>query len=105
MSRSTSLISLVVAAFTLVVSVPASAQMPNYRVVPVTKIAASNSVIVGETLWNCGAAGCTTGKATARPAIVCEQTAKKFGKLESFTVDSTAFDDAALAKCNAKVKA
>ncbi len=104
MSRSTTVISLGVAVFALGLSVPASAQTPTYHVVPVAKIAASNSVIVGETLWNCGAAGCTTGKATSRPAIVCEQTAKKFGKLESFTVDSAAFDDAALAKCNTKVK-
>ncbi len=105
MIRSTALISLAAAAFTLGVSVPASAQAPSYRAVPVSKIAISDSVIVGDTLWNCGAAGCTTGKATSRPAIVCAQTAKKLGKLESFTVGTTAFDETALAKCNAKAKA
>jgi hypothetical protein len=105
MIRSTALISLAAAAFTLGVSAPALAQAPTYRVVPVAKIATNDSVIVGETLWNCGAAGCTTAKSTSRPAVVCEQTAKKFGKIESFTVGTTAFDEAALAKCNAKAKA
>jgi hypothetical protein len=105
MFHSKTLISLAAAALTLGVSLPASAQTPTYRVVPVVKIAVADNVVIGETLWNCGAAGCTTSKATSRPAIVCEQTAKKFGKLESFAVGTATFDDAALAKCNAKAKA
>jgi hypothetical protein len=105
MFRSNTLISLAAAALTLGISHPASAQTPSYRAVPVTKMTVASSVVVGETLWNCGTAGCTTSKATSRPAIVCEQTAKKFGKLESFTVGTNNFDDAALAKCNAKAKA
>ena len=105
MFHSNTLISLAAAALTLGVSLPASAQTPTYRAVPMAKMTVANNVVIGETLWNCGAAGCTTTKATSRPGIVCEQTAKKFGKLESFTVGSNTFDDAALAKCNAKAKA
>jgi hypothetical protein len=105
MIRSNTLISLAAAALSLGVSLPAAAQTPTYRAVPVVKMTVADNVVIGETLWNCGAAGCTTSKATSRPAIVCEQTAKKFGKLESFTVGTNNFDDAALAKCNAKAKA
>ena len=105
MFHANTLISLAAAALTLGVSLPASAQTPTYRAVPMAKMAVAANVVIGETLWNCGTAGCTTGKATSRPAIVCEQSAKKFGKLESFTVGTAAFDDAALAKCNAKAKA
>ncbi len=105
MLRSNTLISLAVAALTLGVSLPASAQTPTYRAVPAVKMTVASNVVIGETLWNCGTAGCTTSKATSRPAIVCEQTAKKFGKLESFAVGAANFDDAALAKCNAKAKA
>ena len=105
MLRSNTLISLAAAAVTLGFAVPATAQTPTYRAVPMVKMTVADNVVIGETLWNCGTAGCTTTKATSRPAIVCEQTAKKFGKLESFAVGSNTFDDAALAKCNAKAKA
>jgi hypothetical protein len=105
MLRSNTLISLAAAALTFGVAVPASAQTPTYRAVPVTKMTVASNVVIGETLWNCGTAGCTTSKATSRPAIVCEQTAKKFGKLEAFAVGANNFDDTALAKCNAKAKA
>ena len=105
MLRSNTLILLAAAALTLGVAVPASAQTPTYRAVPVVKMTVADNVVIGETLWNCGTAGCTTSKATSRPAIVCEQTAKKVGKLEAFAVGANTFDDAALAKCNAKAKA
>ena len=86
-----------VAAFA--VSAPAFAQAPTYRAIPATQVAKAGSVVVGETLWVCGADGCSTTKATARPAIVCEQAVKKVGKLSSFAVNGSAFDEAALAKC------
>ena len=105
MLRSNTLISLAAAALTFGVAAPAAAQAPTYRAVPVVKMAAADKVVIGETLWICGTAGCTTTKATSRPAIVCEQSAKKFGKLESFAAGTNVFDEAALAKCNAKAKA
>ena len=95
---------IIAAALTLGLTAPAFAQAPTYRLVPVTA-AKAGSVIVGDTLWACSTDGCTTGKATSRPAIVCEMAAKKVGKLASFTVNETAFDEAALAKCNTKARA
>jgi hypothetical protein len=95
----------IIAALSFGLAAPAFAQAPTYRLVPVTAVTKAGSVILGDTLWACGAAGCSTGKATARPAIVCELAAKKVGKLASFTVNETAFDEAALAKCNAKARA
>lgn len=84
-------------------AVPVAAQAPAYRAVPVVAVTAQN-VVVGETLWKCGAEGCTTVKTTSRPAILCAQAVKKVGKLESFTVGGIAFGADDLAKCNAKAK-
>lgn len=95
----------VIAALSLGLAAPAFAAAPIYSLVPAGTAAKAGSVIAGDVLWSCGAAGCTTGKATSRPAIVCEQAAKKVGKLASFSVDATPFDEAALAKCNAKARA
>ena len=94
-----------IAALSLVAAAPAVAQAPSYRAVPATPMTQAANVIVGDTLWNCGPDGCTTARATARAAIVCEEAAKKVGKLSSFTADTMTFDEAKLAKCNAKAKA
>jgi hypothetical protein len=83
---------------------PAQAQAPAYRAVPVAQ-ASTASVITDGVLWRCGTDGCVTSNATSRPAIVCAQAVRKVGRLASFTVGTTAFDEAALAKCNAKAKA
>lgn len=83
---------------------PVFAQSPAYRAVPVVA-AADTTVIADGMLWRCGDAGCTATNATSRPAIVCAQVVRKVGKLASFTVGAVAFDEAALAKCNAKAKA
>jgi len=83
---------------------PAYAAAPVYRAVPVAAVQTAENVIVGETLWKCAPAGCTTTSTTSRPAIICAQAAKKVGKLESFSVGTEAFDADALAKCNAKAK-
>jgi hypothetical protein len=83
---------------------PAQAQLPAYRAVPATALASVDSVIADGVLWRCGAEGCVATNATSRPAIVCAQAARKVGKLTSFSVGSQAFDEAALAKCNAKAK-
>lgn len=102
MIRST-LITLATAALALGTA-PAMAQTPTYRAVPASTPANARSIVIGDTLWSCGEGGCTTTRATSRPAVVCEQAAKKIGKLESFTVGTATFDEAALAKCNAKAR-
>ena len=83
---------------------PAQAQSPAYRAVPATALASADSVIAYGVLWRCGSEGCVATNATSRPAIVCAQAARKVGKLTSFSVGTQPFDEAALAKCNAKAK-
>ncbi|MFM9851719.1 MAG: CC_3452 family protein [Sphingomonadaceae bacterium] len=82
----------------------AAASEPAYRLTPAVALASAKSVIVNEVLWKCGPSGCSAAQANSRPAIVCIQAARKIGKLESFTANGTAFDEAALAACNAKAK-
>ncbi|MBC6434867.1 hypothetical protein FM036_32820 [Nostoc sp. HG1] len=84
-------------------SAPAFAAAGEFRAVPVVA-AKAGPVVVGETLWACGAAACTTTSATARPAIVCAQAVRKLGRLDSFSASGTVFDAAALATCNARAK-
>ncbi len=93
------------AAMTLGIATPSIAQSSGYRAVLATPATPGARVVVGEVLWVCGTDACTAAKSTSRPAIVCEQAVKKVGKLTSFTAAGTTFDDAALAKCNAKAKA
>lgn len=95
---------LTTAALALVSVAPAMAQSPAYRAVPVAQ-ASAETVIADGVLWRCGDNGCTATNATSRPAIVCAQAVRKVGKLASFTVGTTAFDEVTLAKCNAKAKA
>ena len=92
------------ASLALISVAPAFAQSPAYRAVPVAQ-ASAETVIADGVLWRCGDAGCTATNATSRPAIVCAQAVRKVGKLASFTVGTVSFDEAALAKCNAKAKA
>ena len=82
---------------------PARAQTPDFRAVPVTA-ATTPRVIVDGVMWRCAADGCVASNVSARPAIACAQAAQKVGKLASFTVGAQVFDDAALARCNAKAK-
>jgi hypothetical protein len=83
---------------------PAFAAAPMYKLIPVTVVATTKSVVVGETLWRCGPTGCVAGASGSRPAVVCAQAARKVGKIESFTANGTAFSADELAKCNAKAK-
>jgi hypothetical protein len=82
----------------------AAASGPAYSLTPSVALTSAKSVIVNEVLWKCGPNGCTAAQANSRPAIVCAQAARKVGKLESFTANGTAFDEVALAACNAKAK-
>jgi len=93
------------AAFATLVAVPAFAQTPAYRAMPVTPMAAEKTIIVAEAIWKCGPAGCTSTGVTARPAIACALMAREIGKIDSFAVGPNLLDAAALAKCNVKAKA
>ena len=43
-------------------------------------------------------------EAGASDGLLCAQSAKKIGKVVSFTAEGQAFDEAALAKCNEKAR-
>jgi hypothetical protein len=82
----------------------AATSEPAYRLIPAAAFETPKTVIVNDVLWKCGPAGCVAARANSRAAIVCAQAARKVGKLQSFAATGTAFDDAALAACNAKAK-
>ena len=65
---------------------------------------AKASAITGGVMWKCADGLCTAPASTTRAPIVCELVVKRFGALTSFAADGKAFDEAALAKCNARAK-
>ena len=80
-----------------------NAQSGVYSAVPVTKPAKA-SFIARDTLWTWRDTAYTARRGSDRDAIQCELVARQTGKLASFSVGGTAFDAAALDKCNAKAK-
>lgn len=81
----------------------AYAQSGTYAAVPVTKPAKA-SFIARDTIWTWRDTAYTARRGGDRDAIQCELVARQTGKLASFSVGGTAFDAAALDKCNAKAK-
>ncbi|MEG3088839.1 CC_3452 family protein [Sphingomonas sp. PB4P5] len=65
---------------------------------------AKPSLIAGSMMWKCDGGVCSAPKATSRDAIVCEQVVKRIGTVSTFSANGAAFDEAALAKCNARAK-
>ncbi|MBK8630855.1 MAG: hypothetical protein IPN84_11845 [Sphingomonadales bacterium] len=79
-----------------------AAQGPEYSAKLTSAIEGTR--VASDTLWRCAGTECTASRATARATIVCAHAAREFGKLESFAFQGKAFDEAALAKCNAKAR-
>lgn len=82
------------------------AQTPGgyYSATPVTAPAKS-SFVTRTTVWKCGDGACAAStKSTSRDAIMCELVVREVGALSSFSAGTTAFDAAALEKCNARAK-
>ena len=63
-----------------------------------------SSIVTRSTVWKCNDATCTASKSTSRDAIMCELFAREVGTLSAFSAGGTAFDAAALEKCNARAK-
>ena len=74
-----------------------------YNATPVAA-PAKPSLIAGSMMWKCDGGVCSAAKATSRDAIVCEQVVKRLGAVSTFSANGAAFDEAALAKCNARAK-
>lgn len=75
---------------------------PDYRLTAAKPL--SGTQVAADVLWRCDSTGCTTARANGRPAIVCAQVAREFGRLDSFSYRDAAFDAAALEKCNSKAR-
>ena len=65
---------------------------------------ASAKLVVKDTLWSCGEAGCSAASSNSRPAVVCASLAKQVGPLASFSVKGEALSADELGKCNARAK-
>jgi len=93
---------LVTSALLLAASPSHAASGGYYTATPVAAPAAVK-LVVRDTLWKCGEAGCAaSAKSNSRPAIVCQALAGKVGALAAFRAGTEEFDAAALAKCNAR---
>src|SRR4030095_12119974 len=53
-------------------------------------VPASAKIIGKDISWTCGANGCQGATETGRPLVICQDLAKRAGRLESFTVDGRA---------------
>lgn len=74
-----------------------------YSAVPAVAPEAGKSVVRG-LVWSCDGAACAAAEGTSRPAIICASVARELGALTSFRAGDELFDEAALAKCNARAK-
>jgi hypothetical protein len=73
----------------------------HYHAQPAAKPDAAK-IVLRDTVWKCGDAGCEGSKSTSRPATVCAVLAKEVGTLRSFTADGSALSPEQLEKCNAR---
>ena len=75
----------------------------NYSAKPVASPEATK--IIGKDLsWACGTNGCTGSTDSSRPVILCQDLAKRAGRIESFTADGKALSAEQLDKCNSAAK-
>lgn len=89
---------------TLVLGATASHAQSGYYTATPAATPTKTSFVARETVWTWRDTAYTARKGDSRDAIQCELAAKQAGKLTAFTAGGTAFDAAALDKCNAKAK-
>ena len=98
-----SLDSALVTSALLLAASPSHATSGGYYTATPVAAPAAVKLVVRDTLWKCGEAGCAaSAKSNSRPAIVCQALAGKVGALAAFRAGTEEFDAAALAKCNAR---
>ena len=91
------------AAFIAIAALAAPAVAGTYSAKPVA--APAGGKIIGKDIsWNCSADGCRGSTETSRPVIICEDLAKRTGRIESFIADGKALSADQLAKCNSAAK-
>ena len=82
------------------VALAAPASAATYAGKPAAPVAEAR-IIGHDIVWSCAAGSCNGSTEESRPQVLCQSLAKKAGRLESFTVNGSAFAEADLAKCNA----
>jgi hypothetical protein len=92
-----------VAAFIAVAALAAPAVAGNYSAKPASAPAATK--IIGKDIsWNCTDGSCRGSTEASRPVIICEDLAKRAGRIESFAADGKELSAEQLAKCNTAAK-
>lgn len=92
------------AAFSIAAALLASpAFAATYSAKPVVAPAAKR--IVGRDIaWACGPVACQGSTESSRPLLLCQDLAKRAGRLSSFVADGRALGATELDKCNAVAK-
>jgi hypothetical protein len=82
----------------------APAMAGTYSAKPIAAPAAAK--IIGKDIsWVCGPDACQGSTDASRPLVLCQDLAKRAGRLQSFIADGRALSAAELDKCNAKAGA
>jgi len=93
----------IAALFAAVTLVSSPAVAATYTAKPVTSPTASK--IIGKDIsWACGAEDCRGSTEASRPVILCQDLAKRAGRLVSFSADGRSLSGAELEKCNSSAK-
>lgn len=79
--------------------VPAVASAASYSAKPAAPVA-SHKIITRDISWACGTDSCLGSTDQSRPVVLCQDLAKKAGRIEAFTVNGRALAAEELAKCN-----
>ena len=88
----------------IAVAAPAGAQSRDYYSATFAAAPEDTQFVTRTTVWNCEGATCTAPKAGSRDQIMCELIVREGGALAAFSANGTAFDAAALAKCNSRAE-
>ena len=75
----------------------------SYSAKPVANPAANR--IVGKNIaWSCAGGTCRGSTELSRPIVICQDLAKRAGRIDSFVADGAPLSAEQLAKCNASAK-
>jgi uncharacterized low-complexity protein len=92
------------AASVLLISAASAQPARGYYAATPSAASAKTSFITRNTIWKCTDGICTANQANSQPAVMCGLAVQRIGALSAFSANGVAFDQAALAKCNARAK-
>jgi hypothetical protein len=91
------------AIFAVATLLAAPAVAGTYSAKPIA--APATTKIIGKDIsWTCGPDACQGSTDASRPLVLCQDLAKRAGRLESFVADGRALGADQLAKCNNSAK-